>query len=542
MVNRPDRPTPPTSQQDESISAMMGIIAQPDEGTSHVVSPAIADDDRVFQEYLSNTSTAQKRRMVKFHLNLGQPTRHARQILFNIVPKRGERETESRSIAASSFEVIEKLIDPYQDDLITLFFEKINICFPIFDEGLFRRVFAAQKEKISPGLLAFLYGNTLIYWDTSPLLSTVRCPDHRTIWTLAEDALVEELHSTPTISTIITIILNVGGRPSTHPLWNGGLLGLAVALANSFGLNRDPSDWNLSPSEKKFRMRIWWLLIIYDRWCSMAYGSPTLIQDSQHDVPILTIDNISNPGMPRDQIFAASCFIALITLTEVLGRCLEHVYDVGKASSKPAMTPIALENMLAGWEDSLDDTLRRLVIRGTQIVGAGAANLRLSYLSVKLLIRRIQLDWDKMSFQIEDTDSEHYIQARRICEEIVDFVRELNETHCRDFWIPQLAYTLTSATTFLMRCALNSRVALNNAPLKLARLMVDALQFHRRSYEWDIADNCLSNCCDLVEKIEAGFNEASPSNTLDLGDLLPVDMDMDIAALNGLFPEFATNF
>lgn len=120
MVNRPDRPTPPTSQQDESMSAMMGIIAQPDEGTSHVVSPAIADDDRVFQDYLSNTSTAQKRRMVKFHLNLGQPTRHSRQILFNIVPKRGERETESRSIAASSCEVIEKLIDPYQDDLITL--------------------------------------------------------------------------------------------------------------------------------------------------------------------------------------------------------------------------------------------------------------------------------------------------------------------------------------------------------------------------------------------------------------------------------------
>lgn len=49
-------------------------------------------------------------------------------------------------------------------------------------------------------------------------------------------------------------------------LGNGGLLGMAVALANAFGLNRDPSGWNLSPKEKKFRIRIWRILLVYDRW------------------------------------------------------------------------------------------------------------------------------------------------------------------------------------------------------------------------------------------------------------------------------------
>lgn len=138
--------------------------------------------------------------------------------------------------------------------------------FPIFDEILFRRVFATHREKISSGLLSQLYGNTLIYWDTSPKLSTVPCPDHYTIWIQAENALLAEMSSTPGISTIITIILNLSGRPSTHMLGNGALLGMAVALANAFGLNRDPSDWNLSPTEKKFRIRIWRLLVVYDRW------------------------------------------------------------------------------------------------------------------------------------------------------------------------------------------------------------------------------------------------------------------------------------
>jgi hypothetical protein len=146
------------------------------------------------------------------------------------------------------------------------FFEKINMAFPIFDELLFRRIFATHKEQISPGLLSNLYGNTLIYWDTCPRLSNVPCPDHYPIWIQAENALHAELVSTPGISTIISIILNVSGRPSTHMLGNGGLLGMAVALANAFGLNRDPSGWNLSPTEKKFRIRIWRILVVYDRW------------------------------------------------------------------------------------------------------------------------------------------------------------------------------------------------------------------------------------------------------------------------------------
>lgn len=96
------------------------------------------------------------------------------------------------------------------------FFEKVNMCFPIFDEVLFRRLFVTHKERISPGLLSNLYGNTLIYRNSSPRLSNVHCPDLRSIWIQAENALTTELISTPGISTIISIILNVNGRPSSH--------------------------------------------------------------------------------------------------------------------------------------------------------------------------------------------------------------------------------------------------------------------------------------------------------------------------------------
>lgn len=380
----------------------------------------------------------------------------------------------------------------------------------------------------------------MIHWDASPILRNVKCPDHYSIWVQAENALTAELSTTPGISTIITIILNLSGRPSTHILSNGGLLGMAVAHANAFGLNRDPSNWNLSPTEKKFRIRIWRILVVYDRWCSLAYGTPPLIHRTQHDVPALAAEDLHNPGASREQIDAAACFVALTTLTEVLGHCLEHVYHLDKGfSSKPEAFSFGLETLLITWEDSLSDHLRRLVIRGTGNFGAGAANLRLAYLSVKLLIRRSQLDLDKVSLQIEDTESLYYIQARRVCEEIVDFVRELDETQCRDFWIPLNAYSLTSATTFLMRTALTSRGQPRNPSLKLARDMINALRSHRRNYAWDLADSCLSNCSVLVEKIESACEESS-SNNMEFQE--PMLMYMDIAALNGMFSEYGGSF
>ena len=206
------------------------------------------------------------------------------------------------------------------------------------------------------------------------------------------------------------------------------------------------------------------------------------------------------------------------------------------------MAPFDLERLLTDWEDSLDENLRRLVIRGTGLVANGAANLRLSYLSVKLLIRRSQLQFDKLALQINDIDSVYYVQARRVCEEIVDFVRELDEDHCRDFWMPPNAYTLTSATTFLIRCALTSRGPSNNPSLKLARAMIDALQAHRKNYAWDVADNCLETCSDLIEKIESAFAETTDDTQTFQEFEQPMFMDMDMIAMNGFFSDFTGNF
>jgi hypothetical protein len=106
----------------------------------------------------------------------------------------------------------------------------------------------------------------MIYWNHSSTLRAERCPDRRFVWNMANEAVYSELYLSPSMSVIQAIMLNVGGRPTTSLVGNGVLLGSAVSIAHSLGLNHDPMGWNISRGEKVLRMRTWWALLAHDRW------------------------------------------------------------------------------------------------------------------------------------------------------------------------------------------------------------------------------------------------------------------------------------
>ena len=95
------------------------------------------------------------------------------------------------------------------------YFTRVSICMPLLDEISFKDQYRNAKERISPALLCCLYANTMSFWRFDRQLAPHRCPDTRYLWNVATEALYSELHLLPTISTIMAIMLNVGGRPST---------------------------------------------------------------------------------------------------------------------------------------------------------------------------------------------------------------------------------------------------------------------------------------------------------------------------------------
>ncbi|KAK2745986.1 hypothetical protein FQN55_005808 [Onygenales sp. PD_40] len=328
-----------------------------------------------------------------------------------------------------------------------------------------------------------------------------RRPDLNFVWVQAYEALSSEVFLCPGTSTVIAIMLNI-------------------------------------------RIKIWWLVVVHDR--CLAYGIPLQIHRAQHDVPIPSTQDLSTPDASPAQVTATAIFIALISLTEVLGRYLEYVYQLTKDSQEtPETSTTDLELLLGEWEETLSSDVRRVVIRGTDLSAPGAANLRLSYLAVKLLLRRIQLDLDRGMLQTEDEsfNAPLYLRAQRAAEEIVHFVQELNEPHFRGFWIPAHAFALTSATSFLLRSALRSskNATGDNTPLKLARDMIDTLRRHSEEHSWDLADNCLANCSEMLEKIEAGMRDYSSSSPPLLSNFEEYP-DIDVSVLDDLLTGFRYPF
>ena len=270
--------------------------------------------------------------------------------------------------------------------------------------------------------------------------------------------------------------------------------------------------------------------------CSLAYGTPLQVHRAQYDVPFPSVDDLCPPGSATPyHRAAASVFVALTTLTDVLARYLEHVYSVSKSFPQPGgTTEVDLEHILSEWEESLSDDVRRIVLRGTCLNIPGAANFRLAYLAVKLLLRRIQLDLNKGSMEVEDeTASPFYMHAQRAAEEMVHLVQELDEAQLRGFWIPVHAFSLTSATMFLLRSGLRIRHQSRNTPLKIARDMINTLKAHRQNYDWDLADNCLGYCSELVEKIEM-IDDDSDMAVPEFPDFSG-NLDMDSSVLEELF-------
>ncbi|KAF4775611.1 fungal specific transcription factor domain-containing protein [Colletotrichum scovillei] len=491
------------------------------EDEAHIVGPADIEDTQVLSTYLSNDSSGLNRGRISVTSPRQEHGGGSRKpVVFTTVRKQPIGLPDDRNPAFLKCQMIEKLLEPMLPDVIQLFFEKPNRCFPLLDRQSFEKRFAEDRRHISPALLASLYAHTMTYWAQSPELVTQHRPDTRFIWNQANDALYSEMHLSPGISTLLAILLNIAGRPLTSIIGNGLQLGSAISLAHSLGLNRDSSDWDIPEAEKLLRTKIWWAIFVYDKWSSLAYGTPPQLRSGQHDVALPTVEQLCGSAPNPVDHEATSVYLAFVALSRFLDRYLERIYDLEKTSTTG---PWDLEVLLTQWEDSLDNNIRRRIIRGGESLDIpGSANLRLAYLYIRLLLRKWELDAEKAA-NADHTSSipmRCYLEVRRAAEEIVLLVQELKDPQLGDYWLPLLTFAFTSTTKFLLRCALETENTVSglaqSMSLKLARDLINALQVHRQK-AWDVGDLCIAQYSEVIEKLATSTSSAEFSEQ-------PVDM------------------
>lgn len=295
---------------------------------------------------------------------------------------------------------------------------------------------------------------------------------------------------------------------------------------------------------------------------SLAYGTPPHIQDAQYDVPPPNIENFRHTCQTQVELDAASVFIALSGLTDVLSHFLTHLYHLKR---DPNTRISSLELKLNQWVESLPATLRRIITRGTHLHLPGAANLRLVYLWTQLLQRRLELDEDREKAAVNgssDMLANRYMQVRRTAEDIILLVQELQPNSLADFWLPVCAFVFPSTTTFLLRCALepppgnssqtsqgsrqaemeNNNKDAQHTSLSLAWDLILALRSHKEKTGWDLGDICLSQHAEVVERLmfpsstgTATQDGEASRHDMPLFDLQGVEMG-DAAFIEELFP------
>jgi hypothetical protein len=68
-------------------------------------------------------------------------------------------------------------------------------------------------------------------------------------------------------------------------------MGIAISLAYTIGLHRNPESFNMEPRKKRLWKRIWWSCFMRDRLIALGMRRPTRVKEEEYDVPMLTEDD-----------------------------------------------------------------------------------------------------------------------------------------------------------------------------------------------------------------------------------------------------------
>ena len=285
---------------------------------------------------------------------------------------------------------------------------------------------------------------------------------------------------------------------------------------------------------------------------------------NHYDVPLPTLE-ILTQGRTNSvkHVRAAEVYVHFCKLTEIVGDVLPLIYHIRSGNDSIAAEQTSRSEIeLNRWLESKPSWLNLNEFQNRPAV-PGLVNLQLSYLAVRMLLRRIA--WHEISQRERDPASSWLLGCQAAAEDIVRLVVSLHKQDLRSFWLPYNAHHFTSAVTLLLRCALQTNYPeIRKQCMTSARTLVDTLRRHYEQDSWDLAETALASSENILRRIEDAIpNSPTPRNRsfpiIDRQDEMdtgygngyqPADANLDdpFAAYQGqgsieeLFPEIFSEF
>ncbi|WRT64440.1 uncharacterized protein IL334_001372 [Kwoniella shivajii] len=314
---------------------------------------------------------------------------------------------------------------------------------------------------------------------------------HQDLWHRALLALDDEYRQ-PRLATLQLALLQLYSRPPERGENSGQLtIGLARAIgtAHLLGLHMDPTDWSLPRWEIRLRKRIWWSLVIQDKWRALLFGRPSYLHTATHTVQIPTMSDgdWGNLTSPTDRI-SMSTFIATCQLTIV----------VELAQVNLNLPPSAL------WVSSIGSSAEKYP--------TGVHSFHLSYLGLTVFIRRLILDSVSADMPLQAVSA--LSLAYQSCQEVIHMITSLTLSDQETYWAPYTSHHISNTVALLLRVAARSQVSVPevygnaiNAVSSFVRLLTQ--RYHDNP--WDVVGTALRRLASLLLLAYQDFPEIRDS-------------------------------
>lgn len=91
------------------------------------------------------------------------------------------------------------------------------------------------------------------------------------------------------LQAFVIFLVTLRRNEDPRKLWT--LTGLVVRIAQTVGIHRDGSHFNLSPFEIEMRRRLWWQVLILDIRASEDHGCDPTIGEAQFDTKMVSLQS-----------------------------------------------------------------------------------------------------------------------------------------------------------------------------------------------------------------------------------------------------------
>ncbi|EEA22480.1 conserved hypothetical protein [Talaromyces marneffei ATCC 18224] len=185
-----------------------------------------------------------------------------------------------------------------------------------------------------------------------------------------------------------------------EPLSTWALSCSALSMAESLGLNLDPSDWRLPLKEIMLRRRLWWYTYMQHVWQAMVIARPLHLNDDSWDVSPLTVNDFEGYEIQNAEIKASALrhtplCLAEYELSVIAADVLKEFYTLKAVRSSSTLSELLnraqpLRARIENWRQSLP-LLWKLASELDEREFEDGASLRLSHLTLEILIFRALL-------------------------------------------------------------------------------------------------------------------------------------------------------